>query len=176
MQFRVFVRAGLQTGLGRAGVVTHSSRQRTGFEQHLNPAVQGMRIVGGSGVVGRSEGGNAILPFRGLWCKPCGDRDRNLILVRDWARGMGALLARRGRGRGAAGDRPVRRVGVRVAPGSRIWQCGQYSGPASKLFRHNGQLIVGTHREYQKIATAHFTEYFVNAPPAWVSEFGPSAA
>ena len=22
----------------------------------------------------------------------------------------------------------------------------------------------------------HFTEYFVNAPPAWLSEFGPSAA
>jgi hypothetical protein len=22
----------------------------------------------------------------------------------------------------------------------------------------------------------HFTEYLVNAPPAWVSEFGPSAA
>jgi hypothetical protein len=65
---------------------------------------------------------------------------------------------------------------LREAPGSRIWQCGQYSGPASKLFRHRGQLIVGTHREYQKIVTAHFTEYFVNAPPAWVREFGPSAA
>jgi transcriptional regulator with XRE-family HTH domain len=24
--------------------------------------------------------------------------------------------------------------------------------------------------------TLHFTEYLVNAPPAWVSEFGPSAA
>lgn len=40
-------------------------------------------------------------------------------------------------------DRPPARDVLRGAPGSRRWQCGQYSGPLSKFFRHNGQLIVG---------------------------------
>jgi hypothetical protein len=30
------------------------------------------------------------------------------------------------------------------APGSRMWQCGQCSGPASRLRRHSGQVMVGT--------------------------------
>ena len=37
----------------------------------------------------------------------------------------------------------------------------------------HGQLMVATDEGYPK---GHFTEYFVNAPPACVSEFGPSAA
>ena len=31
-------------------------------------------------------------------------------------------------------------------------------------------------RRHQANAPDHFTEYLVNAPPAWLSEFGPSAA
>jgi hypothetical protein len=29
---------------------------------------------------------------------------------------------------------------------------------------------------WPRVGAVHFTEYLVNAPPAWVSEFGPSAA
>ena len=32
------------------------------------------------------------------------------------------------------------------------------------------------HQPSGATAPVHFTEYFVNAPPAWLSEFGPSAA
>lgn len=52
------------------------------------------------------------------------------------------------------------RAVLRATPGSRIWQCGQYSGPVSKLFRHRGQVIVVTSGEYSK---HHFTEYLMNA-------------
>jgi hypothetical protein len=42
---------------------------------------------------------------------------------------------------------PRRGVGDATAgrvPGSRMWQCGQCSGPASRLRRHSGQVMVGT--------------------------------
>jgi hypothetical protein len=32
------------------------------------------------------------------------------------------------------------------------------------------------HRIADRVAAVYFTEYLVNAPPAWLNEFGPSAA
>jgi len=47
------------------------------------------------------------------------------------ARGLGASLdVRRARAAGFGGG----------APGKRIWQCGQCSGPDSMVRRHNGQV------------------------------------
>jgi len=43
--------------------------------------------------------------------------------------------------------RPARetgRFGSGGAPGSRIWQCGQWSGPDSIVRRHKGHVIWGT--------------------------------
>jgi len=47
---------------------------------------------------------------------------------------------RRGERFGASRLAGARRTG---APGTRRWQCGQCSGPASKLLRHRPQVIAG---------------------------------
>ena len=55
-------------------------------------------------------------------------------------------VARRGaRGAFAAADGSISlRMGGRDAPGSRIWQWGQCSGPVSSVRRHRGHVMVGT--------------------------------
>jgi len=77
---------------------------------------------------------------------------------------------------GPDGQTHVEEVDVKLMPGGTSGElsemiacpCSSPSRSRRACNRHDSPHALALRR--------HFTEYFVNAPPAWTSEFGPSAA
>src|SRR5687767_5007546 len=88
-----------------------------------------------------------------------GSRDVGLSLIRKLARGMGVAVP----------SASVSATLMRSRPLS--WEEAASHNSSATIILTSYFLLLTS---YFLLLTSYFFPYFVNAPPAWVSEFGPS--